>query len=459
VGPARVDTGSERTRIAAGETARSLGPAASEPGPLLGPYDKGSAEAVYASELRFACLRLAPGLVSRENVASYSLPWSLIGMDMLSNASALCDFPERLVYLRPVRRRASRQQHRAIRVPASGLEVGRPAIRAALPGGETCLLAVDSGVPRSWLSRRPRRASGAPEAKRVGAGGAATVLARVSVSGRALAGGRPIEFDLRPLGPSGARRTIVGALGMDVLGGYAVTIDRSTSSVTFAQGYSAPSGKLATRAPLFYCGTVYAVVAQIGAASALMVVQTADPDSAVLTDRVLKAAPATAAYRSRRTNAPIGFRVREFSVGQWRLRRTAFWFQRMPGTGYDGQLGTDAFGPNVVTYDFPGRTMYLRRPTRPVAPRSDCFGVGIIALPKRGVALVVDDVVCRSPAAKAGIMPGDALISVGGVDATTANGARLDARLRARPGTRLRVVIRRRGEPRPREVVVVVSGP
>ena len=93
-------------------------------------------------------------------------------------------------------------------------------------------------------------------------------------------------------------------------------------------------------------------------------------------------------------------------------------------TAQHGSFGDPAYGGNVgngvlrhfrVTFDYPHQTMYLARVAHPDLSEYGFSRSGIIGIPDNG-RLKVLDASAGTPAAEAGIKPGDLIISIGAVD-------------------------------------------
>ncbi len=94
----------------------------------------------------------------------------------------------------------------------------------------------------------------------------------------------------------------------------------------------------------------------------------------------------------------------------------------------------------VATFDFPGRAVYLRESSRHASP--DQVGATGLALIRRGGKTLVEGVREGSPAAKAGLLKGDELLSLAGRNAREGCIVAL-GRLLCGSGRTVRVVIRR----------------
>src|SRR5438477_9053898 len=80
-------------------------------------------------------------------------------------------------------------------------------------------------------------------------------------------------------------------------------------------------------------------------------------------------------------------------------------------------------------------------------------GVGIEINDDAGVIVVVEPI-AGSPAAKAGLLPGDRIVAIDGVPTRTRPGVETSARLRGRPGTTIKLTVERKAWDRPRELAV-----
>lgn len=125
------------------------------------------------------------------------------------------------------------------------------------------------------------------------------------------------------------------------------------------------------------------------------------------------------------------------------LRREGFFGT----TVVDGTLGSSIFRRTTLILDYArSRVIFERAPGFDAPFEIDMSGMALAGAP--GGPVSVTYVVAGSPAAAAGITPGDVLVSVDGAPATPETLDAVRAALRTAPGATRRLVLRRGGETR-----------
>jgi hypothetical protein len=273
---------------------------------------------------------------------------------------------------------------------------------------------------------------------------------------------------LIPLGPvTRARGTPMhGTIGHDFLSRYVVEIDYRAQRLRLYRpaGYAYRGTGVAVPVTLQHgIPVVQATITPAGRApvAARLVL---DLGSANLAVRLFAPFVATHGLASLPgIDAPIGTGVGGTLVGRIaRLDSVSLGTLRVPAptvglalrpegffgtTLVDGTLGSPVFRRTTLIVDYArSRVIFEPAPGFDAAFEVDMSGMSLAGAPSEAVAVTY--VVSGSPAAQAGVAPGDVLVSVDGAAATPRTLDAVRAALRSAPGATRRLVLRRGGETR-----------
>lgn len=112
-----------------------------------------------------------------------------------------------------------------------------------------------------------------------------------------------------------------------------------------------------------------------------------------------------------------------------------------------GTIGGDLLTRFNVTIDYQHENIYLSKSRRYRQPfEHDMSGIKISVQGQKLDSMMISDVRRVSPANKAGIEPGDMIISINGTSAAVAKVSEFHAMLRSQPGKKIRMKLLREGE-------------
>ncbi|MGH8160334.1 MAG: aspartyl protease family protein [Rhodanobacter sp.] len=143
-------------------------------------------------------------------------------------------------------------------------------------------------------------------------------------------------------------------------------------------------------------------------------------------------------------------RIPSMEIGSVQLRNIVGGLSESKGgsisdANYEGNIGSGLLKRFVVTFDYAHQRMYLKRLDPPPADAGQFDRSGLWINAEEG-GYRVTGVATNSPAADAGFLVGDVILSMDGKPAVTAQLSDARARLRTRAaGTRLTIVYRRNG--------------
>jgi predicted aspartyl protease len=126
--------------------------------------------------------------------------------------------------------------------------------------------------------------------------------------------------------------------------------------------------------------------------------------------------------------------------------------QLVPSSALPSQLGQAFIRRHILALDFPNRLLYLA-PGKHFADAEEASLSGMLPVESAG-KIVVSSVEQGSPAYRAGIRQDDQVISINGQDVSSLGLKALRQMLQAKPGTELRVVVKRGEETRQFEFVL-----
>ena len=126
--------------------------------------------------------------------------------------------------------------------------------------------------------------------------------------------------------------------------------------------------------------------------------------------------------------------------------------QLVPSSTLPSQLGQAFIRRHILALDFPNRLLYLA-PGKHFADAEEASLSGMLPVESAG-KIVVSSVEQGSPAYRAGIRQDDQVISINGQDVSSLGLKALRQMLQAKPGTELRVVVKRGEETREFEFVL-----
>jgi len=123
---------------------------------------------------------------------------------------------------------------------------------------------------------------------------------------------------------------------------------------------------------------------------------------------------------------------------------------------FAGFVGAQILSKFNLTFDIAGRRLwiepnanYTMESPPPASVRS-----GLVCLPK-GTNWIAQDLIAGSPAAEAGVRPGDHLLEINGVSVQSLKPGEIKLAFRAEPGTRVRLRLQA-GRETPREVTLIL---
>jgi len=147
-------------------------------------------------------------------------------------------------------------------------------------------------------------------------------------------------------------------------------------------------------------------------------------------------------------------RVTQLDLGPFMQQNIVTYFQTLdtlPNYDYlnnrNGLVGNGLLSRFTVVIDYQKQTIWLK-PNRNYgsAYEYDRSGMSIIASGPKLDVFIVQNIVPNSPAAEAGILPGDQILRMGHSPVIFLTLSDIQRRLQGKPGKKVRIVVRRNGE-------------
>lgn len=114
----------------------------------------------------------------------------------------------------------------------------------------------------------------------------------------------------------------------------------------------------------------------------------------------------------------------------------------------NGILGAGVLRRFTVIYDYRNTRVYLRRGQQYRDPfKFNMSGIVLAPSDEQQDYYLIDEVVADSPADVAGLMPGDAIVAVNGLQRESLTRSYLKQKFKSRAGSRIRIKVMRNGEP------------
>lgn len=262
--------------------------------------------------------------------------------------------------------------------------------------------------------------------------------------------------------------TIDGVLGYSFLSHYAVTIDVVGDRASFVAepSFEPPASALAL--PISMNGqSIPLVAASADGVPGRFEIDSGNNGDVTIAGSFAKAHAIGAGSRASETRYQgVGgaidtkrIRLRTLAVGGFVLHRMVAALSQIGsgvlGTGaIDGNLGYDFIHRFVLTLDYPGRRLYLRK-----SPAFDAFkpvvGNGIAYDRNADGAFSVAGVTAGSPAERAGITARDTIVAIGGNPVRAMSDADFQAAVDTLPGTGVTYTLDRNGVTRTVTVTTV----
>jgi len=240
-----------------------------------------------------------------------------------------------------------------------------------------------------------------------------------------------------------------GVIGFELPHRVVVKLDYARRSMELISydGFRPPAGF--AHVPIRFLAQIPVVRANINGVSADFAVDSGSRDSLILLDPLAKRREISASRMLRNTVVGWGtggaargdvLRAKSFEIAG--LTVAAPVTVLMPqGPPVDGNIGGGILRRFDVILDYPHGKIWLRKNRS--ADESDPYDRAGLWLNKNGPFLSVMDVLPQSPAAEAGIRVGDRVAAIDGMAASSLGLADVRNRLKAEPGTILRLQIRR----------------
>jgi Aspartyl protease/PDZ domain len=245
---------------------------------------------------------------------------------------------------------------------------------------------------------------------------------------------------------------VFGVIGMDLLKDYVIRVDRDNGEIAFLRSVGKDAGR---SVPITYndesCPCTQITIPGLGRPEAIRLdTGSAGRRTGALRTEIYEWLERAGRMRQSQTRSF----VTASGDGTHRIGRLDV--MEFVGDRHENQVfaearETSAVGLNflsryVVTFDFPGRTMYVRKGDRfgEPAPDPDLSGLGFVY---RAGQVMVESVDKGSPAFDAGLRPGDVVLSVDGVRADRIRLWLLPDSFRTR-GKSIRIVVSTAGKER-----------
>ncbi|GAB4469282.1 MAG: hypothetical protein OHK0029_41830 [Armatimonadaceae bacterium] len=261
-----------------------------------------------------------------------------------------------------------------------------------------------------------------------------------------------------------------GLLGYDLFQQYVVTLDYPKNTVTFAspKEYKAPAG--AEVLPLRVRRRIPQIEIELDGVKAWVEVDTGSNGSVDFNTPFVEKNNLRSQY-TKRLEIPSGrgiggitygdiTRARSLKLGSFVVDTPLLELSRQT-TGGDsednvaGRIGAEVLSRFTVTLDYSGNRMYLQKGPNFAKPFP--YNRTGVSVDRDKNAYTVVHVIEGSPGAEAGIRAGDELIALDGVPVNKISSYDLRDRFRAAPGTVLRLLVRSKDNPTPREVTLTLK--
>lgn len=345
-------------------------------------------------------------------------------------------------------------------------------VQVRLNGGAPLSLLFDSGGENLLTPEAARRAGlaarGALEGRGVGEKSEDAGLVRVAKVELGAVSLSDQLFAVLPLSGLDAAegRTVDGLVGYEVFQRFAVRIDygRKAMTLTLADRFAPPAGVASI--PFTFDDQTPQVEGEIDGIPGRFTLDTGSRTSLTLHRPFAEAHRLAERYRPKVTlttgwGIGGGVRAAVARAGMLKLGGVAIAAPvveipetergSFAGRYLAGNVGGALLRHFTVTFDYPHQRLYLE-PSGVAAP--DGFDRAGLWLNRDGDAFVVMDVAAGTPAAEADLAAGDRVTAVDGESAAGIALWQLREILRGRPGTRVRLTVRRGGEEREATVLL-----
>ncbi len=228
-----------------------------------------------------------------------------------------------------------------------------------------------------------------------------------------------VILDLQPLREITGRQ-IDGIIGVSFLCNYRVTIDYPRHQLTFAQTADALSGTYLLKAvkpqpfaalsfPISIDGQTLPVVLDTGCNYTGLPISLLQKLNYPPEEQLGSLGSTTGGIYGESGNSAMLLRINDLRIGDLHLQHyplSAIWSEQ-------GILGEDLLSQFLVTLDYPGNAVALT-PVSHATFNTNFFTTGFCALHAEKNGLRIGGIWKNSPAAKAGILPGDLILQING---------------------------------------------
>jgi hypothetical protein len=403
-----------------------------------------------------------------------------IGMEILGRYNMLIDFPARKLYLKPIPGMPQpvlsvRGAARVFTMPFSAVPgIDTPFVRADLGSGLSCLLALELGLPHSYLDQAVVQDHQWPTTIVQDDGGQVVTIARRPVRllsetpAGASAGelGLPdLPFVVRDL--TTARAGIAdmgGSLGVNVWQRIALGLDFGRKQATFIvpgdlkRTPQEPTG--AHRIPVTMVNGVMLVNGTVdGKATRFMLSSTGEtllrsPQTAAGLKPIARLQEVEDA--DGRTGSESLVRIHQIRIGDVSWKQPVVRQEEGKEADMPDILALDLLRRFRTTIDLPSHTLYLQPDPAYAEVETPRLGVGINPHLTNDGKLSIQSISLPSPASEAGLHVGDEILAVNGIAVNSISMSRLKAEVTKPVGTILIFTIRSKDSDKPREIKLTV---
>lgn len=333
-------------------------------------------------------------------------------------------------------------------------------------GGDELLFLLDSGAGMTVIDSSVASSMGLPLGGTIpgaGAGGMAdfqmTRIPGLRVGGIEFDKQAAITYPISRLMKLFGEKGVGGVIGYDFLSRFVTRIDFENRSITFFEpdSFLPPDRTTAVQAPLLH--NIFSIEGTIDSGIGGTFLLDTGANNSLLQQSFAESFGLT---RGRRT-AEISIRgaggeekaslcrFESLAIGSHRLDRPVFAIASGGGgigafEGINGIIGNDVLERFTVTLDYGKQTVLLERNSRFGEPFfKDRSGVLLSRIDEKGAMIYT--VIPSSPAAEAGLRPGDRIVAMDGKDVRSIGGREDVSRLlQAEEGTRIDIDIVRNGK-------------